>query len=484
MKKFFALVLISACFILPALSPAYSAVRNQNNTYFIDDAVGSAKIVNGNKAAAREEARRNAYRDAIEKAMGTLVPGMSERNSYGAISGRVFSQASGLVKNFKVTSENIEGDTLTITGSCNVSEKSFDKILGPEVISMLGNPRIMIVVEQPAAKDGEKKAPAISPLEMDLISIFEKAGYLIVDMDQARTLLALDKSNAYNDTEKLIGAAKTLRADVIIVARSTSSSSSTTVHGVKMYKSSGSVQLKAVQTQTAYQIGTASSSGATGWGGSPAGGRIVSSGARKAAEDLIYKIAYNMASAGSSLGGITVNVKIANATFKNVENIEEGLREWLATNGEIFERAYDNGVLELDVVSPKTARNVASFLSDFADIEGLTAQTINARVRASRPASAPAPTGGIAIAVNIDNVKNIDDASRLENGLKNFVGSSGEVKSSYAGTSLTLNVIYPGNASDIKDSQALASFLKGQKITIDGVQEDSIKGHKLGGWLW
>ncbi len=490
MKKFFALLLVSACFVSLVLSPAYSAVRNQNSTYFIDDAVGSAQIKNGNKAAAREDARRAAYRDAIDKALGSLVPGISERTTYSTIENRVYSQASGLVKNFKVTSENIEGDTLTITGTCSVSEKSFDGILGPEVISMLGNPRVMIVVDQPAADDDKKKkAPAISPVETELMSLFEKAGYLIVDMDQARTLLALDKSNAYNDTEKLIGAAKTLRADVIVVAKTTSGSSSTTVHGVKMYRSSGSVQLKAVQTQTAYQIGTASSSGSTGWGGSPSGGKIVSNGIRKATEEIIYKIAYRMASAGSALGGITVNVKIANASFRNVETIEEQLRNWLGSAGEIFERAYDNNTLEIDVVSPKTARNVASFLSDFADIESLTAQTISAKIKPATPNAPVVPVGvsTFSIAVKIGNVNNNKDAEDIAAELRKFIGSSGEVSSSYADTTANITVTYAENAPGMKTAQEISSFLKDQNINIDSVDNNSVNGWRkggIGGWLW
>ena len=80
------------------------------------------------------------------------------------------------MKNFKITSETVSGDTLFITGSCSVGERAFDGVLGPEVISMLGNPRVMIIVDEESGKNA-------SVVENELLNLFEKAGYLIVDKD-------------------------------------------------------------------------------------------------------------------------------------------------------------------------------------------------------------------------------------------------------------------------------------------------------------
>lgn len=472
MKKFFVALVIT---IFLGVVPSYSAVRTQNNTYYIDDATGSAQIRNGNTSTAREEARRNAYRDAIDKAIGSIVSGISERNSYGTMRDRVYSQASGLIKNFKITSENINDGIITITGSCTVSEKSFDGVLGPEVISMLGNPRVMIVVDQPQNDKDNKKASGLSPLELELHSMFEKAGYLIVDMDQAQTLLKLDSKNSYNDTERLIAAAKTLRADIIVVAKAESSSRKQSALGQTWYIVSGTVHIKAVQTQTAYQIGTATASGGNGKGSrSASAGGILSSSIRKAAEDIIYKIAYRMASAGSSLGGITVNVKISNADYKDVVRIKENFAAWLGSTGELFQRSFENRNVEFDIVSQKKAEDIAAFLSDYAEIEGLTTQTITARSgrQTAPPVTASAPRGdGMKISITISNVKRLSVAQEFAQGLQGFVGSGAKVENSYSNPVANITITYDGNAQDVKSLQDISGYLSKQDITIDGTDE-------------
>ncbi|MBQ4431953.1 MAG: hypothetical protein II877_10655, partial [Synergistaceae bacterium] len=70
MRKIFTVVLFTALVISLSADPSFSArVRADNSTYFIEDAEGFAVIVDGKKQQAREQAKRVAYRDAIEKAM-------------------------------------------------------------------------------------------------------------------------------------------------------------------------------------------------------------------------------------------------------------------------------------------------------------------------------------------------------------------------------------------------------------------------------
>ncbi len=464
MSRKFLLLFIIVCFA----TPSFAGVRTNKGVHNIDDAVGQVVIKDGQKATAREEAKRLAYRDAIEKAMGASVAGIDQMEGYSSIRDRLVSNANGLVKNFKITNESIEGDTLTITGSCQVSERSLDGFLGPEVISMLGNPRVMILAD----KDSEKNAGLI---ENELGKIFEKAGYLIVDADQAKTLIALDPQKAFSDPEMLEGAAKTIKADIIVIGKATGGSSSFNRYGVKIYNVSASAQVKAVLTKTAYRISSQTVS--AGKKNSLQGGVSVflASCLDRAAEEIIYKIAYNLASAGSALGGITVNIKIANASFKEVEEIEEKLREFAGGNGHLFERSYENGMLEIDLVSGKTARNVASFLSDFTNVEGLTAQTINARM--IRTAAAPiVETVGESKTINIriENISDFESAIPVENLLRDFIGATGEVKSMFEGTALEVTITYAPGAKDTKSAQAIAMFLQKNDIRIDKVQDDSI----------
>ena len=462
------LALIFPCLLPPQLSTA--AVRSERSTYFIDDAQGSAVIVNGNKQKARDEARKAAQRDAIDKATqmfaGDVDPDM--RN-------RIFSKSQSMVKNFKVIDEEIDGDILTITASCSVSEKSFDGILGPEVISMLGNPRIMIIVDPESTKNA-------SLVNDELLRLFENAGYLIVDSEQAQILLALDPKKSYSE-QLLAGAARTDKADIIIVAHAASGASSTQRLGIKMYKPSASVNIKAILTKTAYMISSSTiSRGTNNWQGSPSAAGMIRSALKQAADEIIYKIAYRMASAGSALGGVTVNIKLANASFKDIDSFTAYLKE----TGKVFERSYSKELAEIDLVSPKTARNVASLISDYElpggkiEVDGLTAQTVSAHVKAAGPVAVAEekPAEAFVINIFIDNIKRDRDVKRITESLAKIAGSSGTVKEAYNSPSLTITVTYNGQPGEDQDVRVIQKSLADMDIRIDEADNNSIKGFR------
>ena len=112
MKKFLVAAFIVVC-IVSLCAPSFAAkIRSERNNYFIDDAEGYAVIRDGKKSAARDEARKMAQRDAIDKALEMFAGSTDE-----SMRNRVFAKAQSMVKNFKITSEIVSGDTLYITGS-------------------------------------------------------------------------------------------------------------------------------------------------------------------------------------------------------------------------------------------------------------------------------------------------------------------------------------------------------------------------------
>ena len=181
-----------------------------------------------------------------------------------------------------------------------------------------------------------------------------------------------------------------------------------------------------------------------------------------------------MASAGSSLGGITVNVKISNADYKDVVRIKENFATWLGSTGELFQRSFENRNVEFDIVSQKKAEDIAAFLSDYAEIEGLTTQTITARSgrQTAPPVTASAPRGnGMKISITISNVKRLSVAQEFAQGLQGFVGSGAKVENSYSNPVANITITYDGNAQDVKSLQDISGYLSKQDITIDGTDE-------------
>lgn len=475
-KSFAPIVAILLLFVI--VPPSSAKISLENGTYIISEVSGSAQIINNNRKAARNDARQAAYLDAIEKFLSEFMQGINDSENYSTLRDKLLAKSSSLVKNFKSTSEIINDGILTLTGNCRINERTIDDLIGPDLIKILGNPRIMILIDELVGG----KPPFISTVESELLQIFEKAGYLIVDRDQARALLNLSPSSAYDDPSKLMEAARTLRADIIILGRASAGAFSKLKHlGQTLYGVSGTVQLKAILTNTAYQISSKTISRSTGR--QPVGSvgkgadRVLRSATVEASGQILYKIAYSMASAGTSIRGITVNIKISDADFNDVENIEGRLKEFAGSKGELFERSYRDNILEVDVVSDQTARNIASFLSrNGVNVSALTNQTIDAKI-IKRDTVQNNTQVGIVINVQINEVPSFKEAGEIEDLIRKFLETSGvEVVTKYQDKILELAIHFSGNNENSPDARKIASFLENNNIEIKSVMASLVNG--------
>jgi hypothetical protein len=397
MKK---LLIILSIFniVLCAASFAPAAQQNAAQAALITVEVeGVAPVKDNNKNAAREEAQLDAYRNALEQAMGARVEGITEMENYAIVKDKVFSQTKGIVKKFDILNEKIDSDgMLIITARCGVAETALDGVLGPAVLNAIGNPRILFIIDE-IVQDAK---PHISATESEALRVFEKAGYLIVDSDQARALINVDPAEAFNDPSKIMDVARTTRADVVVLGKAYADSFYNDKKlGIPRFSVETTVQLKAVLTKTAYQITSQTVEAKTQNEATMA--RSIGEGAAKffaqaanaAANQIVHKIAYALVSGQE--GGVTgavVNIKISNISFQQAQAIQEALDELAGKSGSVFERGYKNKVLEIDVNSEKTARDIASFLAGQGiEIEGYDSQTITGSMTEAPPAGTPAP---------------------------------------------------------------------------------------------
>ena len=252
------------------------------------------------------------------------------------------------------------------------------------------------------------------------------------------------------------------------------------IHGITLYGVKGTVQLKAVLTKTAYQITSKTFEQSTGKkpAQTEAGGaeRCFRQATAQAAEQIVYKIAYSMASAGSAMGGVTVNIKIANASFMDVESLEEKLREFAGKSGEIFERSYENSLLEVDIVSDKTARKVASFLAENGvTVEALTAQTIKGTIAPkTNNNEQPKPLPVASVIVQFKEVQSFEEERILESALAELAGEDGNVTGEYDGDSKTLKIIISFTQNP-KTARELAGFLNRPDVKSLSPEFDELK---------
>ena len=477
MKKKLFILFLAALIGFTALprQKAWGSVRQEGDTWIVSNAEGFAPIINGNRNAARDEARRSAHRDALEKALGAVVTGITEMQNFEVVRDKVFSQTQGLVRRFDIVHEKVEDDMLTIVGTARVAVAALDGVLGPAVLDAIGNPRVMALIDE---RVGDH-TPFLSTTEGMVLGVFEKAGYLLVNPDQARALLNIDPSVAYNDPSALMDAARTLNADVIILGRAYGSAfTQQRISGQRIFGVRSTVQLKAVLTKTAYQLGSQVIEKRT-QGFSVEDGVIkgFQAAGPEAASSIVHKVAYALVS--GSIGGVpgmTVKVRISGVSFTKSESILEGLRGLAGSSGGVYERGFSDGVFEVDVVSERTLRNVASFLSESGiNVKGIDGQIINGEVGEAPAASSPGEPAqtGVTVTVKITDVPSFREASAIEDSLREMIGQ-GEIETGYRDGVLEVKII-----SD-KTGREIASFLSENDIEITGSTAQSIEGKVSG----
>ena len=355
------------------------------------EAYGEGAILNGDTTRARDEAKRSVYRDAVEKGIGAYVESVSEMKEFQVVKDRVFSQARGIVKDLKVTKEEVgSDDILRLHAKCTVSVAALDGVLGPAVIDALGNPRVMIVVDE--AIDGQK--PFLSTVEGTTLALFQKAGYLMVDQEQAKSLhkSEWDMAERTGDMDRLKELAKTFQADVIIHAKA-QSVTYTTQHaaGQKLWGVRSQLQLKAVITQTGYVLGSeipeVKQIGVSAQDGAVKGLKIA---AEKASSGLVNKVAYSLVS--GSAGGVTGRVVKPFAdgvSFADARRLKSALEETKGVTA-VYQRSFRNNKLELDVNTEGNAEDLAVRLEELGmSVTGVTAGTIEATPGASGAKTTP-----------------------------------------------------------------------------------------------
>ncbi|MBQ6111056.1 MAG: hypothetical protein IJL01_01535 [Synergistaceae bacterium] len=373
--------------VLILVSPVYAARsrkaparQSESQKVIRVHAEGAAVIIEGRKNGARESARREMIRNAIDNAVGTYVNSVTQIENYQVVSDKLFTQSQGLVKAMDVQREwTDENSMYHIEAYCSVVEVILDERLGPAVIDALGNPRILILIDNPTVRNEVQK-------------VFTDSGFMIINPEHAARLQNIDEEFArgINDPVKLRDAARNFRADVIITGESNSSTvMKQKVWGYTLYKVSSNVRLEAFLADTAQTIGSENFSwapakqkdGSLSYGEGAARGLTYC--AKKAANSIVNKVAYGLtAGREGSRTGHVVKVIITDIDFGTARNLQDRLGS-VPTVSSVNRRSYRNGSeLELDVTLKGSADDLANAIFDMGiDITGTSAAQIEGRMK-------------------------------------------------------------------------------------------------------
>ena len=147
------------------------------------EATGQAAIVNGDVGGARDRARKDALRNAVEQVAGANVTAVTTVKDYELISDAVSAQTDGLVSSYKILKEENKDGAVKITVSAVVSKA---KAMDAFSLALLeaGRPKVAFVIAERMAgqtdfsvANGER-----GKTENMLIDYFQQRGLTVVEL--------------------------------------------------------------------------------------------------------------------------------------------------------------------------------------------------------------------------------------------------------------------------------------------------------------
>lgn len=212
MKLFIVLVLffMLACFV-------HSVQAEKSTTVTV---VGISETFE-DKASARDEAFRDAYRRAIEKGVGIHIKSETDMENLVVIMDVVKASAEGYVKNWKIDDEGTRPDGLyyltmtaeVVKGEINKEDNDALRI----VINLMGNPRFIVLIEETNLGN----EPSFSTLEATLTESLTGYGYHSIDSEQKKLIHETEefRKAKMGDTLAAINIATRMQADVVIIGK-------------------------------------------------------------------------------------------------------------------------------------------------------------------------------------------------------------------------------------------------------------------------
>jgi hypothetical protein len=135
--------------VLTALLVPFLAVAEGENEEWVE-VTGEAAIVGDNEVHARQMAREQALRQAVEMVAGTIVTGISETQQFMAVRDDITSQSSGFVRRHEVKSQACSDGVCRVTVRALVAKGRLADHLSEIglLIQQRGYPRVVMLISE------------------------------------------------------------------------------------------------------------------------------------------------------------------------------------------------------------------------------------------------------------------------------------------------------------------------------------------------
>ena len=379
-------------FSLFALIPSNLVHGSSGNTVEVE---GYATIMDGRKDQARENALNNAFRRAVEQAVGVMVDSDSLVVNAQILNDRIYSKSTGYIKKYNILNERVDGDSYRINIKALVSkvkiEKDIDEI--GQIIKKAGNPRIMLLISEQTGNDGKPtywwgkdSSSGSGTAENVLTSNFMQKGFNLVDR---KVILAGLKDNIKNldadiNNDTALRLAAMGEADVVIIGKVTANSGRPMM-GTSIRSSQASFTARAINADTGEPIASYTTNAVQAHVDPVTGtSQAIQKAANDMAERLSYQILGKLKKRASGLH--TVKLSISGLKYNDINNFIAHIKESESVE-EIIQRGFTGGILRLDTditVSTKDfadSLNQKRFKKGSVEVTSYTSNAIDLKVK-------------------------------------------------------------------------------------------------------
>lgn len=213
----------------------------------------------GNDLNAKEQAKQDALRKAVEQACGTFISSHSKTKNYEAVYDKIMSLAAGFVTEYEVLGFSSEGDITNCKVRAVVSTMSFEKewALMLHTLESEGNPRCIVVVVEDNNMDDQVPSKTDGVAQSVIERFFIDKGVQL--MDQAGSSESkqrdIDLAARNDDAKKLAAMGASFKADVVIRGMAEARMVGTTeISGRTLYKWSSTITIRAYHTDSAQML--------------------------------------------------------------------------------------------------------------------------------------------------------------------------------------------------------------------------------------
>jgi hypothetical protein len=338
--------------------------------------------VNG-KGATRDDALRDAFRTAVEQAVGTLVDSQTLVRNYQVVTDDIYTKSQGFVQDYQVTNEQVVGGIYVLTVSVNVNtqpdSRLYSQLQQLQLIEvMLRDPRIAVLIPE----YHQASAWPDSASENAVTQKLRDAGFRhILD---ARQLQAIEKNKLVRaildgnyEAAKIM--ATTQQLDFVIVGEATSQDVGN-LYDSGIQSSRAHIDAKVLKVDTG-EIVAAQGFEASGVDITPL---VAAKKALAAAGSQVgdYMVQQLMQYASDPDKPLTITIK--RASFNKLNLIQTSLKQISGVKA-VFLRSYDSGIAQIDVTYTGSPKVLADALQNTdgvtLDITGITNSTVEAVLR-------------------------------------------------------------------------------------------------------